>query len=63
MTEQIRDLVDGSPLPNELRRQAMAYQMSADDRGKHDVGPLQCSAHDPGNNAASLNRADRRTML
>jgi len=38
MTEQIRDLVDGSPLPNELRRQAMAYEMSADDRGKLDVG-------------------------
>jgi hypothetical protein len=48
---------------NELRPQAMAYQMSADDRGKHDVGPLQCSAHDPGNDAASLNRADRRKML
>ena len=63
MTEQIRDLVDRPPLPNELRCQAMAYQMSADDRGKHDVDPLQCSAHDPGNDSAPLDRADRRTML
>jgi hypothetical protein len=63
MPEQIRNLVDGPPLANKLRGQAVAYQMSADDRRQRDIDPLQRVAHDPGNDAASLNRADRRTMV
>jgi hypothetical protein len=63
MPKQIRDLVDGPPLADELRRQAMAYQVSTDDRGQCDADPPECGAHDPGNDSAPLDRADRRTML
>ena len=63
MAQQVRDLVDRTPMPDKLRCQAMAYQMGAGDIGKLDPGSPQCRSHYPGNDAAAVDGAHGRNML
>jgi len=46
MTEQIRHFVDGAPLADEFRRQAVAHQMGASTAGNLDPTSLQSRLHD-----------------
>lgn len=63
MAQQVCDLVDGTPMPDKLRCQAMAHQVGASDTGKRNPALLQCRLHDPRDDAAAINGAHGRDML
>jgi hypothetical protein len=60
MAKQVRDLVDGASLPDELCREAVAYQVGAGDAGNLNPASLQSRTHNPRNGAAGSERTDRR---
>src|SRR3990172_2177677 len=54
MAQQVRDLVNWAPLPNELRRQAMAQQMGAGGARKLNPASLQSRTDNPRNGSGVL---------
>lgn len=41
VAQEVRNFIDGLPLPNQMRRQAMAHQMGTGNSGKLDPALLQ----------------------
>src|SRR5208337_5007719 len=62
VAQEIGDLIDRAPLPDELCRQAMAQQMCTRGPGKLNPASFQSRTDDPRNGGGALERARWRRV-